>query len=490
MQKGLFVILSLIFALLPAGAQELSADSMRLLQPQMLPQLTGRTLAPQTFRALGELVVAGGIIHGVNRYAMNEPYAQSNLHTIRRNFRSGYIWDNDNFYTNELGHPYQGSIFFNTARSNGHNFWQSVPFALLGSLMWEYLGETEQPSINDIITTTVTGSLLGEVSHRMNRIFIDQRQRGVGRVVREGIAAVFNPVESAHRLMTGELWKVRNDGLTGPQPGEDLFTVSLGGRYLANKGHFSQGSWQPWVSFTVESGKTADDESHASPYDYFSLTTSFAFGHHQKIVTDMSITGRLCSTPLFTGKAVSSELGLFQYFYYNDTRLPGDVRGPFPFGEVVSFGPAFIVAAPHLSSRLSMEQRLSVRGIGLGTAESDYYDVGERQYNMGSGYGAHTLSRLTWSGCGSLQMKINYAHLYTWKGYGQHQQMPAEALSVMGDKSHTRLLTCHLLLRANILQQCCIAFDAAYYYRNTHYDYHPTHHTGSYEFRAGLEWQL
>lgn len=57
------------------------------------------------------------------------------MRTIRDNLNTGFVWDNDVFIMNMFAHPYHGNLYFNVARSNGMNFWESAPNALGGSLM-------------------------------------------------------------------------------------------------------------------------------------------------------------------------------------------------------------------------------------------------------------------------------------------------------------------------------------------------------------------
>src|SRR5690349_13632873 len=67
----------------------------------------------------------------LNRFdnAFEGPDYHISLHTIRKNLHSSWVEDQDPFRINQLGHPYQGSIYFGTARSNGMNFWESMGFA-------------------------------------------------------------------------------------------------------------------------------------------------------------------------------------------------------------------------------------------------------------------------------------------------------------------------------------------------------------------------
>lgn len=97
-----------------------------------------------------------------DRYAIKGDFAFFDINTMKANLKKGFVWDNDQMGTNLFMHPYHGSLYYNTARSNGYNYWQSGVFALGGSAMWELFMENEYPSANDIIATPVGGMALGE----------------------------------------------------------------------------------------------------------------------------------------------------------------------------------------------------------------------------------------------------------------------------------------------------------------------------------------
>ncbi len=89
-----------------------------------------------------------------------------------RNLRGGWEVDGDEFLVNQIAHPYHGSLYFNAARSSNLGFWWSSGYTLLGSLGWEYLMENQPPSLNDGITTTFSGIVLGEVLHRVSEAIL------------------------------------------------------------------------------------------------------------------------------------------------------------------------------------------------------------------------------------------------------------------------------------------------------------------------------
>ncbi len=89
-------------------------------------------------------------------------------HNYRNTFTKPPAFDHDKWYINYIGHPYQGVLFYNAVRSQNANIWQSSLFCLTHVFVFEYLieGGAEQPSIQDLIVTPITGVLLGEGIHR------------------------------------------------------------------------------------------------------------------------------------------------------------------------------------------------------------------------------------------------------------------------------------------------------------------------------------
>src|SRR3569833_3006343 len=116
------------------------------------------SLAQKQLRNFGRSTFEFGLGETVSwvldHYVSRESWANISFKSMGHNFKpSSWAWDNDEFQTNQIGHPFHGSIFFNSFRSNGYNFWQSVPASFAGSYVWETLGETQAPSINDFINT-------------------------------------------------------------------------------------------------------------------------------------------------------------------------------------------------------------------------------------------------------------------------------------------------------------------------------------------------
>ena len=172
---------------------------------EYIPQITHRhytsdstLLQPRRpWKAALETFGLNMLVWSFDRYIVKEDWAYINGHTIKSNFKKGPVWDTDQFTTNLFSHPYHGSLYFNAARSNGMNFWQSAPFAAGGSLMWEFFMENEPPSINDMLATTFGGIELGEITYRLSDLFIDNRSSGAERVGREVLAGILSPVRAS-----------------------------------------------------------------------------------------------------------------------------------------------------------------------------------------------------------------------------------------------------------------------------------------------------
>jgi len=84
-----------------------------------------------------------------------------------RNPFRGWLFDKDDFDTNQFLHPFHGTLAFTSARSSGIDFWTSILYPFGMSLLWELVLETQNPSPNDQITTTVGGTFLGEGLYRL-----------------------------------------------------------------------------------------------------------------------------------------------------------------------------------------------------------------------------------------------------------------------------------------------------------------------------------
>lgn len=126
--------------------------------------------------------------------------------SVKDNFSQKWIVDRDPFAVNQFMHPYQGSVYFGLARSTGLSYWESLGYTFGGSLFWEIAGETGAPSINDLLTTGVGGTFLGEPLFRMASLLLEGGGEKPG-FWRELGAAAISPPLGFTRLAFGERFR-------------------------------------------------------------------------------------------------------------------------------------------------------------------------------------------------------------------------------------------------------------------------------------------
>jgi len=183
------------------GMTHSSGQQLRMVQDSL-----GKTHHFQ--RAAATLALAEASPFLFDRYVANKEYARISFSTVGYNLKpSSWTWDDDGFQTNQIGHPFHGSLFFNAFRSNGYSFWQSVPAAFAGSYIWETFSENQPPAPNDFINTGFGGVVLGEMTHRLTDRLLNNHSRGLNRQVNEILAMLINPSNGFTRLTSGQWGK-------------------------------------------------------------------------------------------------------------------------------------------------------------------------------------------------------------------------------------------------------------------------------------------
>jgi len=104
----------------------------------------------------------------VSKWNKKEKFKMESIVSQYKNsFSQPPVIDHDLWIVNYIGHPYQGSFYYNSIRAQDATFWQSSFFCMGQSLLWEFVweGGMEQPSIQDLISTPLAGILVGELTH-------------------------------------------------------------------------------------------------------------------------------------------------------------------------------------------------------------------------------------------------------------------------------------------------------------------------------------
>lgn len=426
-----------------------------------------------------------------DRFILNADFAQISFSTIRHNIKNGFVWDNDQFSTNLFAHPYHGGLYFNAARSSGLGFWASIPYSFCGSLMWETTCEIEPPAINDLIATTVGGVCLGEVTHRISDLVYDDRKRGFPRFMRELLGTVICPIRGLNRIISGDAWRVRHDYYKYHDydrlPVD--FAATAGWRYLADQGGLFRGESNPYVNFLLTYGDPFNEKEN-KPYDYFTADITFGLSSNQPLVSGIHLLGRLWGTPTVVSSEMQTEFGIFQHFNYYDSQPVKDGTSlvPYRISEAAALGPGVIYRFPRVGNLASLEQRIFIDAILLGGSLSDYYNVIDRDYNMGSGFSAKVNTLLDFGRTGRFAVNADFYRIYTWKGYEGKDLANTDPLylNAQGDKSVAQLVVVNSTFMLSLTEQISLKLAANAYWRNTDYKYHDDVDANTFDVSIGL----
>ena len=446
--------------------------------------------------ALGQVTGVNAFVHFFDRIITNQDFAQTTLHTWGENFKNGFVWDNDVFSTNLFMHPYHGNLYFNSARAQGLNFWESAPFAMIGSLQWEFLGEIEPPALNDLIATTFGGICIGEITNRISKVFLDDSKRGWPHFWRELGATIFNPMGQLKRFATADAWTVRSKNYRYHDYHRNPIEISIstGDRYLADDGNFFKGEHNPYFDLFMQYGDPVNEGEHNAPYDFFETELIFGLSKNQPILNQIHLLGRLWSMPMIERKNIRAEFGLYQHFDYFDSKpvKDGSNLTPYRISEAAAFGPGAIIQMPEVGMLSHLEQRIFLNGILLGGTKSDYYNVIDRDYNMGSGFSVKTKTHMELRHFGRFILHAHYYRLFTWKGYDQNTDLSKLTqeemlhLNSQGDKGNAALLVINPMTQFDITKNWSIEFSGSYYVRRTHYAYYDDVKCNTFEMKLGV----
>ncbi|HEY7945878.1 MAG TPA: DUF3943 domain-containing protein [Casimicrobiaceae bacterium] len=257
---------------------------------------TGATpAAPAPRKSYGvpaaEIVGFGFVLNQYNRHfaADAEDYA-SNLSTIRHNLRSSWVVDSDPFRTNQLGHPYQGSIYHGFARSAGLDYWEALGYTFAGSALWEIAGERTPPSRNDQINTGIGGTFLGEALFRMAHVVLAHDE--LPPLWRELGAAAVSPATGFNRLAFGD----RFDGLFASHDPVHYSRLQVGFSGTAENNAGTSTTKlkrnEALVDFSMEYGMPGKPGyTYNRPFDYFNFqaTASSANGFENLMTRGMLV---------------------------------------------------------------------------------------------------------------------------------------------------------------------------------------------------------
>jgi hypothetical protein len=318
---------ALLLALAAGAAHAQDQDPLREPAPAATPATPDAAPAAGSFdnrpyksygaaalEILGFQVVLNRVDHA---FVRPDDYGVS-VGSVRRNLHSSWVEDRDPFEINQMGHPYQGSVYFNIARSNGLTFWESLGYAFAGSAVWEVAGETTPPSRNDQITTSFGGSFLGEALYRMANLVLDQGG-GSQPLLRETGATLVSPAlgynrQSGRARRAAALWAGAAPATFGRlQLGASNPSSSNVGPSLATKQR------EVAADFALEYGLPGKaGYTYHKPFDYFLFRARVSNANGLESLTSR---GLLFGAPYGAGYRLRGIAGLYGSYDYLSPQL-------------------------------------------------------------------------------------------------------------------------------------------------------------------------
>ena len=253
------------------------------------------------------------VVWSFDRYVQQVDWARISWESIRNNVRRGFVWDADGFETNQLFHPYSGALSFTMARSSGLNFWKSLPYSFGGSLMWELFMETEYPSMNDIITTPMSGIVLGEISYRVSNLILVTGGRNFWRNL---ISTLVSPSNGFNRLLRGGC--LTPEGRRRPETYRVEVALGLNGVFIDQK--FSQRVPQVYLKYRMIYGDHTHIRKHYHPFDYFVTEVGASLSDANSILAIFA-NGMLFEKNVDLFGARNATIGLFKNFNFLNNRV-------------------------------------------------------------------------------------------------------------------------------------------------------------------------
>jgi Domain of unknown function (DUF3943) len=352
-----------------------------------------------------KIVTSNVINWALSRYLFNYDWARISPKIWKDNLKNGWEWDNDRFGINFIGHPHSGNYYFNTARSNGYNFWQSFPFAVGGSLVWEYFGENTRPSINDIINTPVSGAFLGEILYRISSNILDDRTRGGNRVFREILAGIINPPRAFNRFSQGKMFRVTSKEVYQKEPLN--ITLNAGIHKVNTDNHFGTGTTNFIINLQLDYGDPFEIR-HRKPFDVFRLRMESRLGPDRKLIDNVIGYGILAGKNIIKGKH-GILAGIFQHFDYWNNKI-------FELGTL-GFGPG-IISRIYIGRHSNLYSGLHLAVVPLaGNSTRFGPDTSEfRHYNFGGGFETRIEETFNLTQWISMGFTAYYYWIHTYNG--------------------------------------------------------------------------
>ncbi|WP_253895953.1 DUF3943 domain-containing protein, partial [Corallococcus exercitus] len=413
---------------------------------------------PHPWLALAEVTSINLVVWTWDRVLMNRDWARVTPADWGENLTSGFEWDGDHFGTNQLAHPYHGSLYYVAARDNGIPYLGSLGFTLLGSLQWEVFAENKKPSINDIANTSLGGTIMGEAIYRLSSMVLDTEATGWERFGRELGAAALSPVRGVNRVLRGDSWRVE------PTPSDwrpDRFAgwARLGYLKLGNGESLAWGKNQFFTELSLRYGD-AYRGAHRRPFDAFEGRVQFTT-QEAHLISYGQLMGLLVATPLALDSRDELRLSVFQQMRYVNTAA-------YELGsQSVDVG---LTYQHDLSGGAALRSMLLMNGALLASVSSEHAGQGGRNYDYGVGPG--------------LQLRVSYTR-DEWDFVSLEAGL-SQIIVLDGSSGSHQVRTAQLRVDLPVYRSLGLGVEGNLFQRDSHFAEFPSVTKDTYQLRLFL----
>lgn len=329
-----------------------------------------------TLRTIIEVLGINTTIWSYDRFIRESgqnPGFRIGFRSWQENFRNGFEWDDNNFATNQFAHPFHGNMYFNAARSNGHSFWESIPYTFAGSFLWEYMYEVHHPSYNDWVSTSIGGTAFGEMAFRLSDLVLDGGSSTRVGNWREVGSLVINPMRGLNRLISGE-WGQKVPDAGDRRPAFLGLTFEAGLRTVGEEKLWEADTTRVFLEVQGTYGDPFEGDRDR-PFDTMEVGALLNFG-------DASVLGGLKANGLLGAHELKESdnsrhlLGWFLNYEYVNTYAYETGGQSLGAGLLSRFKDTFL--GP-------LDTEVHLNAIILGGVTSDYENFTGREYDYGPG---------------------------------------------------------------------------------------------------------
>ena len=407
-----------------------------------------------------EIVGFNVALVGYNRiFNKDEAFSHVNMKDIKHNITHKYwSWDQDHIETNTFRHPVHGTVFYLIARANGMSIGESSLYTLGGSWMWEIFCEAEEPSINDMVYTSVGGITIGETLWRSGKCIIDM-------------------VKKKHKRRP-----------SAP------FTTSLTLGFRSFDSHNNPSVRTAFATWDATYGDLFD-ETKRGPFDYFDISGTAVVGQGQRLFQKVRIDNQLWSYSITDKPQKNVVAGIYNHFDYYCAlpchELPKAERNkrPYCYSEVGAIGPGI---AYRLGEYTRWEQQLYINGIMMGAVPEYNYHSSSKGYSFGSGYGARLYSSLTVGDWLRMGVRAQYSHLFTWDGFYEDDTSRTRdgQASIQGETGNALTAIVAPTVEVKLMKHLSLQGSGQFMHTHLNYKYHPHTSTHAWEWQVGLKYTI